>query len=140
MLEPAETAKSREAENRTQLKQKQESFAAMLVPLAILGLGVIVAVFLISTRPELAAKPVVERIWTVASVPATSVTVQPERRFYGRIVAGRDRLARAATAIRRVAVEPRTTRVLAAAPNARAARASCAEPAPVSRPRSCSRS
>ncbi len=62
----------------------------IMVPLAILALGVMVAIFLISTRPELAAKPVVERIWTVASVPATSTTVQPERRFFGRIVAGRE--------------------------------------------------
>jgi len=62
----------------------------IMVPLAILALGVMVAVFLISTRPELAAKPVVERIWTVASVPAASTTVQPERRFFGRIVAGRE--------------------------------------------------
>jgi RND family efflux transporter MFP subunit len=63
---------------------------SIAVPLAILALGAMVAIFLISTRPELAAKPVVERIWTVASVPATSATVQPERRFYGRIVAGRE--------------------------------------------------
>lgn len=63
---------------------------SIAVPLAILALGAMVAIFLISTRPELAAKPVVERIWTVASVPATSGTVQPERRFYGRIVAGRE--------------------------------------------------
>ncbi len=62
----------------------------ILVPLAILAIGVMVAIFLISTRPELAAKPVVERVWTVASVPAASVTVQPERRFFGRIVAGRE--------------------------------------------------
>lgn len=62
----------------------------IMVPLAILALGVLVAIFLISTRPELAAKPVVERIWTVASVPAASTTVQPERRFFGRIVAGRE--------------------------------------------------
>ncbi len=63
---------------------------AIMIPLAILTLGVMVAIFLISTRPELAAKPVVERIWTVASVPGTSATVQPERRFFGRIVAGRE--------------------------------------------------
>ena len=59
------------------------------VPIAIIALGVAVAAFLIATRPEVAAKPVVEKIWTVAATPAAVVDVQPERRFYGRIVATR---------------------------------------------------
>ncbi|MCG8546816.1 MAG: biotin/lipoyl-binding protein, partial [Alphaproteobacteria bacterium] len=61
----------------------------IFVPLAILALGVAVAAYLVATRPEVAAKPVVEKIWTVAATPATAADVQPEIRFYGRIVAAR---------------------------------------------------
>lgn len=84
-----EQSKLTRSEGAKRFRLSKRLFTIM-VPLAILALGVVVAIFLISTRPELSAKPVVERIWTVATVPASSVTVQPERRFYGRIVAGRE--------------------------------------------------
>ena len=61
----------------------------IFIPLAILALGAAVAAYLIATRPEVAAKPIVEKIWTVAATPATVTDVQPEIRFYGRIVAAR---------------------------------------------------
>lgn len=61
----------------------------VVVPLAIIAVGVAIAGFLIATKPEVAAKPVVERVWTVAAQPATVQDIRPERRFYGRIVAAR---------------------------------------------------
>ena len=61
----------------------------IFVPLVIVAIGVAAAAYMIATRPEVAAKPVVERVWTVTAIPAELKTVQPERRFYGRIVAGR---------------------------------------------------
>ena len=61
----------------------------VFIPVTIMAVGVAAASYMIATRPEVAAKPVVERVWTVAAIPAEFKTAQPERRFYGRIVAGR---------------------------------------------------
>lgn len=64
--------------------------AKVLVPLLLLALGVAVAVALIVTRPEVAPKPVVEKTWTVAAIPATPSDIQPIRKFYGTVVAPRE--------------------------------------------------
>jgi RND family efflux transporter MFP subunit len=64
-------------------------YARVLVPIALLLLAVVVAGALIATRPQVAPKPVVERSWTVAAVPAEPTDIRPVRRFYGTIVAPR---------------------------------------------------
>jgi membrane fusion protein, multidrug efflux system len=63
--------------------------AKVLVPVAFLLLAVVIAGFLIATRPQVAPKPVAERSWTVAAIPAEPVDIRPIRRFYGTIVAPR---------------------------------------------------
>jgi RND family efflux transporter MFP subunit len=70
-------------------------FLMLALPLLIVALGVLITVYLVSTRPEVAAKPVRERVWTVAAVPAVAEKVQPEQRFFGRVVAGRETEVRA---------------------------------------------
>jgi len=57
---------------------------------AILAAGILSFVALQATKPELAMSTVEERVWTVRAAPGRVITVQPEREFYGQIVAGRE--------------------------------------------------
>lgn len=81
-------------------------FLMFALPLLIIALAVLITVYLVSTRPEVAAKPVRERIWTVAVVPAAASKVQPEQRFFGRVVAGRETDVRAEVSGKVVEVGP----------------------------------
>ena len=81
-------------------------FLMFALPLLIVALAVLITVYLVSTRPEVAAKPVRERIWTVAVVPAAASKVQPEQRFFGRVVAGRETEVRAEVSGKVVEVGP----------------------------------
>lgn len=60
------------------------------VPLAIIAVAVLGAGYLKATKPELEPEAPRERVWTVATVPATRVAVQPEMTLFGEIVAGRE--------------------------------------------------
>lgn len=61
--------------------------AKVLVPIALVLLGVVIAAALIATRPQVAPKPVVEKVWTVAAIPASASDIRPTRKFYGTVVA-----------------------------------------------------
>jgi len=64
--------------------------AKVLVPIALLALGAVIAAALIATRPQVAPKPVVEKTWTVAAISATPSDIRPVRKFYGTVVAPRE--------------------------------------------------
>ena len=81
-------------------------FVMIALPLLIVAVGVLITFYLVSTRPEVAAKPVVERVWTVAAVPAAAGRVQPEQRYFGRVVAGRETDVRAEVSGKVVEVGP----------------------------------
>ncbi len=81
-------------------------FLMVALPLLIIAVGVLITVYLVSTRPEVAAKPVLERVWTVAAVPAVAEKVQPDQRFFGRVVAGRETEVRAEVSGKVVEVGP----------------------------------
>jgi RND family efflux transporter MFP subunit len=59
------------------------------LPLLIVGLAVGGFLYLRASKPETAAKPPEERIWTVATVPAVPEDVEPEIKAFGQIYAGR---------------------------------------------------
>ena len=62
----------------------------ILLPVAVIGVAVVVAGFLAVTRPELDRQPAQERIWPVAAVEVDHTNVQPAFRVYGEVVAGRE--------------------------------------------------
>lgn len=64
--------------------------AKVLVPILFLAVGAAIAAGLIATRPEVAPKPVVEKTWTVAAIPASASDIRPIRKFYGTVVAPRE--------------------------------------------------
>lgn len=68
------------------------------IPLFILAAAAAVFSYLVASRESPPAKPAQERVWTVAVIPATIAKVQPEQRFYGRVVAGRETDLRAEVA------------------------------------------
>lgn len=59
------------------------------LPVLVLAVAVAGFVYLRATKPETAAKPPQERIWTVATVPAVPEDVAPEIKVFGQIYAGR---------------------------------------------------
>lgn len=61
-----------------------------LVPIAVLAAGVVGAVYLIGTKPQIAPEAARERTWTVEAVTVSVGSVQPELRLYGNVVAGRE--------------------------------------------------
>jgi RND family efflux transporter MFP subunit len=73
-------------------------FLKIVVPLMVLVMAAGVAAYLVATRPKTPAKPPSERVWTVAVVPAKAADVQPERRFFGRVIAARETELRAEVA------------------------------------------
>ena len=78
--------------------------AMVLVPLAILVAALLGAGGLWATKPEIKAKAVEERRWTVAAVAARRVDVRPTIAAFGQIVAGRESALRPLVAGRIVAV------------------------------------
>jgi RND family efflux transporter MFP subunit len=103
----------REAVERVQVlrrdatfNQKLKVFLKVFLPLAFIVLPIGVVAFLILTRPEPVPRPIAERMWTVETIPATVANVQPDRRFFGRVVAGREVDLRTEVAGRVVEVSP----------------------------------
>ena len=62
----------------------------IVLPFVLILAAAAIAALLIATRPEIAAKPVAEKTWTVAAVPAEAADIRPTRRFYGTVVAPRE--------------------------------------------------
>ncbi|CCQ74872.1 efflux RND transporter periplasmic adaptor subunit [Magnetospira sp. QH-2] len=62
----------------------------IILPIVILVGALGTFAVLKATKPMVENVPVVERSWTVATVPATGQSVTPEIRVYGEIVSGRD--------------------------------------------------
>ena len=62
----------------------------VLLPIALILAGVAIAAYLVATRPVMEPKPVSERTWTVAAVPAVPSDIRPLRKFYGVVVAPRE--------------------------------------------------
>ena len=62
----------------------------VLLPIALLLAGGLVAAYLIATRPVMAPKPISERTWTVSALPAEPGDIRPLRKFYGVVVAPRE--------------------------------------------------
>lgn len=83
-----------------------KTFLKIFLPVAFIALPIAIVVVLILTRPQPEPKAVTERVWTVAVVPAKAMNVQPERRFFGRVVAGREVELRAEVAGRVVETGP----------------------------------
>ena len=79
-------------------------FSKVVLPLAIIAVAVLGAVYMAKTRPRVAPQPLQERAWAVAAVPASPVDVRPEMRLFGTIVAGREVELRPLVAGRVVAV------------------------------------
>ncbi|MCZ6860521.1 MAG: efflux RND transporter periplasmic adaptor subunit [Alphaproteobacteria bacterium] len=61
----------------------------ILLPLAIIAMGMAFAGYLRATRPPVERNPVRERVWIVSAMPVVLSNVQPNLRLYGEIVAGR---------------------------------------------------
>lgn len=59
-------------------------------PVAVLALGMLIFAGLRATRPQLAAKPVAERVWTVAVAEIELGALRPVMNFEGEVVAGRE--------------------------------------------------
>ncbi|MCH7889595.1 MAG: efflux RND transporter periplasmic adaptor subunit [Proteobacteria bacterium] len=79
-------------------------FSKVVLPLAIIAVAALGAVYMAKTRPRVAPQPPQERAWAVAAVPASPVDVRPEMRLFGNIVAGREVELRPLVAGRVVAV------------------------------------
>lgn len=78
----------------------------IVLPIAILAAALIGAGVLKATRPQVEPKPAQERVWTVATVPATPADVRPELQLFGEIVAGREVELRPLVAGRVIEVGP----------------------------------
>ena len=87
----------REAVERVQVLRRDAAFHQRLknalkvsLPLAIIAVAAGGFAILLLTKPETPARPVKERVWPVTAVPATPADVQPDRLYYGRVIAGRE--------------------------------------------------
>ncbi|MBO6827392.1 MAG: efflux RND transporter periplasmic adaptor subunit [Sneathiella sp.] len=61
-----------------------------ILPIVLLGAGVLAFQFMVATKPEEKPRPVKPRIWNVAAQEVTLTTVAPEIRVYGTLAAARD--------------------------------------------------
>ena len=52
-------------------------FAKFAIPLGVLAIAVAVAGYLKATKPKVAAQPLTERVWTIATIPAIVENIQP---------------------------------------------------------------
>ena len=75
------------------------------LPVLVLAGAFAIAGFLTATRERTEARPAVERVWPVETVPARFEDIRPMLRFYGEVAAGREieQRAPAAGAVIRVA-------------------------------------
>ena len=62
----------------------------VVLPFAVLGAAVVIAMIFVATKPELAREPVTERSWVVAAVTVSFGDVRPALRVFGQVVAGRE--------------------------------------------------
>lgn len=62
----------------------------IILPFAVLGVAVVIAVIFVATKPELAREPVTERSWVVAAVTVSFGDVRPALHVFGQVVAGRE--------------------------------------------------
>lgn len=60
------------------------------LPLLILAAGSLAFLMLVSTKSELAQSAVTEKVWPVRTVTGTVGSVQPDLRFFGEVIAGRE--------------------------------------------------
>ena len=60
------------------------------LPVLVLAGAFAIAGFLTATRERTEARPAVERVWPVETVPARFKDIRPTLRFYGEIAAGRE--------------------------------------------------
>ena len=63
--------------------------AKIIVPLLILAVAVSITRYLQATKPVVEASPFSEKVWTVAGITATPVSLRPKIRLFGEIVSGR---------------------------------------------------
>lgn len=64
--------------------------AKTLVPVLIFVFAIGIVSILKATKPEVKARPVLEKQWSVAVLEAKPSNISPRRRFYGEITAGRE--------------------------------------------------
>ena len=60
-------------------------WAWRLLPLLVLSVGGLGFLLLVSTRPELAQRDVVEKVWPVRAAPTVTTSIRPQLRFYGEV-------------------------------------------------------
>jgi RND family efflux transporter MFP subunit len=61
----------------------------VLLPIAVIAIGVVSVGYLKATKPETPAQPSVEKVWTVDTVAVAFEDVRPSLTLFGEIVAGR---------------------------------------------------
>jgi len=61
----------------------------VVLPVAFVAAGIVVAGYLVATKPEAPARERAERTWRVETVPVAFEDVQPDLCVFGQIVAGR---------------------------------------------------
>ena len=59
------------------------------IPLLVVTFAVFIVWYLKVTKPVIEPTPVIEKVWTIASVPAKAETIRPQIRLFGEIVSGR---------------------------------------------------
>ncbi|MBG06916.1 MAG: hypothetical protein CMM59_22905 [Rhodospirillaceae bacterium] len=59
------------------------------LPLIVIGVAMSIAGYLKATKPVVEPKPLTERVWTVAVIPAKMENVRPRIKLFGEIVSGR---------------------------------------------------
>lgn len=64
-------------------------WAWRFLPVLVLAAGGLAFLILVSSKPELAQRSVSEKVWPVRTVIGTLGTVQPDLRFFGEVIAGR---------------------------------------------------
>jgi len=59
------------------------------LPVLVIGFAMSIASYLKATKPTVEPKPLTERVWTVAVIPAKTENVRPRIKLFGEIVSGR---------------------------------------------------
>lgn len=80
------------------LRQENIRHLKWFLPFAIIVVAAGIFAIMLVTKPETPARTAEERVWTVDAVAAKPRDIQPVRRFYGRVVAGREAELRAEVA------------------------------------------
>lgn len=82
------------------------SISRFLVPLGIVGAGIVVAAWMVMSRPQAAAKPTEEKIWPVPVATVAVVDMRPDIVLFGEVRAARVAEIRAEVAGRLVELAP----------------------------------